>query len=141
VPRDNERKLTILPNPGADHDTFNFIGPDSVVSTKLYIAPDPNGALQLLMPTKSGSWQPVPLQKGLQLVQEKMGDIPFLPVLTKGDLREQSPSSPVLHLHNILLDRIHDRSEMDLRTIRKTIQENLGEYFGFRAARPVVVPM
>jgi hypothetical protein len=141
VPRDNERKLTILPNPAANHDTFNFIAPDTVAATRLYIAPERDGTLQLLMPTKSGGWQPVPLRKGLQLVQEKMGDVPFLPVLTKGDLREQSPANPVLHLHHILLDKIQNLSGLELRTLRKTIQENLGEYFGFRATRSVTAPL
>ncbi|MFX9023696.1 hypothetical protein ABTN14_18650, partial [Acinetobacter baumannii] len=60
-----------------------------------------------------------------------LGDVPFLPVLTKGDLREQSPSNPMLHLHRILLSKMPERSMMEVRGIRRAIQDNLVEHFGY----------
>jgi len=131
VPQDNERKLTILPNPRVDHDTYNFISPDAVIPTRLFIAPDERGELLLMMPLNDGSWRKVPLGAGLNMVQSKLGNSPFLPVLTKGDLREQSPSHPVLHLHRILLHKLPHRSAMDVRSIRRVIQNNLAEHFGY----------
>jgi hypothetical protein len=138
VPKDNERKLTILPNPGADHDTYSFINADAVMTTKLFIAPTPEGDLQLLAPTATGGWKALPLGVGLNLVQNKMGDVAFLPVLTKGDLRELRPAQPVLHLHRIQLDKIRGRSEMETRSILRVIQENLAEHFGFVARKKIV---
>jgi hypothetical protein len=131
VPQDNDRKLTILPNPRADHDTFNFVTAESVIPTRLFIAPDDNGALLLMMPLSDGGWRKVPLGAGLNMVQSKLGEVPFLPVLTKGDLREQSPSNPVLHLHRILLHKLDQRSAMEVRGIRRVIQDNLAEHFGY----------
>ena len=78
-----------------------------------------------------GGWRKVPLGAGLNMVQSKLGEVPFLPVLTKGDLREQSPSNPVLHLHRILLHKLDQRSAMEVRGIRRVIQDNLAEHFGY----------
>lgn len=131
VPQDNDRKLTILPNPRADHDTFNFINADAVIPTRLFISPGDHGELLLMMPLTDGGWRKVALGTGLNMIQSKLGDAPFLPVLTKGDLREQSPSNPVLHLHRILLHKLTQRSSMEVRSIRRVIQDNLAEHFGY----------
>jgi hypothetical protein len=134
VPKDNERKLTILPNPLAAHDTFDHINADASVVTGVFIVPDAAGELSLMVPLKAGGWRSIPLADGLNMMQERMGpDEPFLPVLTKGDLREASPSRPMLHLHRLVLGKIKARSEMEIRSIRRTIQGNLTEHFGFRA--------
>lgn len=140
VPDDDSRKLIILPNPYAFHDTFSFIVEDSVVPTKLLIAPDKNGALQLLIPLNGGGHRGMPLGVGLNFIQGRMGAAsPFLPVLTKGDLREFKQTTPVLHLHRVVLDRIPGRSEMELRTIRKVIQEKLIQHYGFNALGKAVL--
>lgn len=142
VPKDNERKLTILPNPQAAHDTFDFINADASLETGVFIIPTPGGELQLMMPLQMGGWSTLPLTVGLNLMQERLGpDQPFLPVLTKGDLREQSPSRPTLHLHRLALERIRDRSELEIRSIRRTIQDNLARHFGFKIPGKVPGPL
>ena len=134
VPDDDNRKLIILPNPHAFHDTFNRINEDAVIQTSLFITPNEEGALQLLIPMGNGRQRSMPLAVGLNFIQSKLGpDVPFLPVLAKGDLREFKQSRPMLHLHRIVLSRIDKNSEMESRAIRKVIQDKLIRHFGFAA--------
>ncbi|MFZ5560773.1 MAG: hypothetical protein ACOY41_04480 [Pseudomonadota bacterium] len=134
VPDDDKRKLIILPNPHAFHDTFSHINEDAVVQTSLFIAPDPEGKLQLLVPLSNGKQRAMPLGVGLNFIQSKLGPaVPFLPVLAKGDLREFKASMPMLHLHRIVLNRVTRHSELEIRTIRKSIQNRLVQHFGFAA--------
>lgn len=134
VPEEDGRKLIILPNPHAFHDTFSHINEDAVIQTSLFITPDKDGALQLLIPMANGQRRAMPLGIGLNFIQAKLGaDIPFLPVLTKGDLREFKPSLPMLHLHRIVLHKVTKHSELEIRAIRKAIQDRLIRHFGFAA--------
>lgn len=134
VPDDDSRKLIILPNPHAFHDTFSHINEDAVVQTSLFVAPDPEGKLNLLVPLANGQRRAMPLGVGLNFIQSKLGaDVPFLPVLTKGDLREFKASMPILHLHRIVLSKVTRHSELEIRTIRKSIQNKLVQHFGFAA--------
>lgn len=134
VPDDDARKLIILPNPHAFHDTFSHINEDAVVQTSLFIAPDSVGKLQLLVPLSNGGQRPMPLGVGLNFIQTKLGpNVPFLPVLTKGDLREFKQAMPILHLHRIVLHKVTKHSELEVRAIRKAIQDRLIRHFGFAA--------
>jgi hypothetical protein len=134
VPDEDGRKLIILPNPHAFHDTFSHINEDAVVQTSLFIAPDAEGKLQLLVPLANGQRRSMPLGVGLNFIQSKLGaDVPFLPVLAKGDLREFKQEMPILHLHRIVLSKVTRHSELEIRTIRKSIQNKLIQHFGFAA--------
>lgn len=134
VPDEDGRKLIILPNPHAFHDTFSHINEDAVVQTSLFIAPDAEGKLQLQVPLSNGGRRSMPLGVGLNFIQTKLGpDVPFLPVLTKGDLREFKQDMPILHLHRIVLSKVTRHSELEIRTIRKSIQNKLVQHFGFAA--------
>ena len=50
-----------------------------------------------------------------------------------GDLREFKQSMPILHLHRIVLSKVTRHSELEIRTIRKSIQNKLVQHFGFAA--------
>lgn len=140
VPDNDARKLIILPNPNAFHDTFNRINEDAVVQTSLFIVPDEAGKLQLLVPLSNGGQRAMPLGVGLNFIQTKLGpNVPFLPVLTKGDLREFRASTPILHLHRVVLHKITKHSELEVRAIRKVIQDRLIKHFGFAAIGKAVV--
>ncbi|HET8730897.1 MAG TPA: hypothetical protein VFM34_07300 [Moraxellaceae bacterium] len=140
VPDEDGRKLIILPNPHAFHDTFSHINEDAVVQTSLFIAPDAEGKLQLLVPLANGQRRSMPLGVGLNFIQSKLGpDVPFLPVLAKGDLREFKQSMPILHLHRIVLSKVTRHSELEIRTIRKSIQTKLVQHFGFAAVGRALV--
>lgn len=140
VPDDDNRKLIILPNPNAFHDIFNNVNEDAVVQTSLFIAPDQSGKLQLLVPLSNGQQRAMPLGVGLNFIQSKLGpNVPFLPVLTKGDLREFKQNTPILHLHRIVLHKITKHSELEVRAICKVIQGRLIRHFGFAAVGKAVI--
>lgn len=134
-PKEEDRKLVILPNPYAPHDTFNGIPGSAISATGLYILPAPaaNTKIQprellLRIPFRSGAakFRTVPLQVGLRVVgQNRPPERPFLPVLMKGDLRELDSSTPCLHLHSIHLERLSEHSTLEREGVRKVIQQHL----------------
>lgn len=130
-PREEHHKLVILPNPYAPHDTFNGIPPESVTPTGLQIVPghiNDRPALMLTIPFRSGGsrYRTVPLQVGLRAVaRQRPPERPFLPVLTKGDLRELDASTPCLHLNTINLDKLAEHSALECSGIQKVVQERL----------------
>ena len=134
-PRQHDRKLVILPDPNAFHDTFYHINPEAVMATGIYIIPGDlvnQQGLQLANVTKDrslGSRQ-VPFEKGVRAIAQKRPESdPFLPILVKGDLREFEAEWPVLHLHRVRLDSLGDRSELERNSIRETVQEKLEALF------------
>lgn len=129
-PKEEDRKLVILPNPYSPHDTYNGIPVSSVVPTGMEIIPEIYNrkiSLFLRIPFKSGQvkYRTVPLQFGLQIIKQQRPDKPFLPVLMKGDLRELDASTPCLHLHAILVNRLQDHSTLERAGIHKVIEERL----------------
>ncbi len=128
VPREENRKLVILPNPYAHFDTFNNIDPEALIATGLHIVPGKGQALLLSIPFKSGKAKHrlVPLKIGIGLVnQNRPPERPFLPVLMKGDLREMNATTPCLHLHALRLDKLSDMSALDRAAIARVITERL----------------
>lgn len=130
-PKEEDRKLVILPNPYAPHDTFNGIPSEAVVPTGMEILPgivQGKPGLMLRIPFRSGTvkYRTVPLQMGLSIIrQQRPADRPFLPVLMKGDLRELDASTPSLHLHAIQLFRLTDHSMLERNGIQKVIEQRL----------------
>ncbi len=127
-PKEENRKLVILPNPYAHHDNFNNIPEDSIIATGLHIVPGEMIGKQgtfLRIPFKTAGkrvFRSVPLQVGLRVVnQHRPADKPLLPILMKGDLRELNASTPCLHLHSINVDRLENISNMEQQSIRKVI--------------------
>ncbi len=132
-PKEESRKLVILPNPYAHHDTFHGLSEEAVSATGLNIIPGQVGgknALLLAIPFKSGKtkYRTVPLQVGLRVInQQRPADQPLLPVLQKGDLRELDAKTPCLHLHCLHLNRMGDLSALEAAGIRNVITERLRE--------------
>lgn len=130
-PKEESRKLVILPNPYAHHDTYQGIPEAAVTATGLHIIPggDPDKpTLQLTIPFKSGrtKYRQVPLQVGLRVInQRRPANSPLLPVVMKGDLRELDAKTPCLHLHCIHLGRLERMSALDSGSICKVISERL----------------
>lgn len=133
LPQDEDKKLVILPNPTMPHDTFNYIPPEAVTPTGLNIIPgDMVGkkGLFLSLPVK-GEDKPraLPLAAGFHAVMQRhTPDKPFLPVLTKGDLREFKAEVPCVHLHKIHIDRITGLSGLDLQGIVSAVTDKLSVY-------------
>lgn len=129
VPEGSERKLLILPNPYAFHDTFSHLPETACKQTGFLILPDEKGSLLLHIPLKDGTTKQVPLKVGLNAIRKRQTPAdPFLPVVTKGDLREFKKSVPSLHLHRIVLPALAKQSELERRSIQKTIEERLKPY-------------
>lgn len=134
-PKEESRKLVILPNPYAQHDNFNGINEAFVKPTGLCIVPgEPGtpaeGKLFLIIPFRSGKtrFRRVPLQVGLNVINQQRPDgKSLLPVLVKGDLRELDKRTPCLHLHALELAGLDDLSQLALNDIQRVILEHLAE--------------
>jgi hypothetical protein len=130
-PKEENRKLVILPNPYAHHDIFHGVNEDAITPTGLNIIPGDvigKDGLYLTIPFKSGKtkYRAVPLQIGLRVVNQQRPDSkPLLPVLKKGDLRELDADTPCLHLHTIHPDRLDTMSTLERGGIRSVIEERL----------------
>lgn len=132
-PEEEGRKMVILPNPYAYHDTFQGVPEEAIQMTGLTIVPGEligKQGLHLTIPLKSDGgkkkYRVVPLQAGLRAInQRRPKDKPFLPILMKGDLREIENKVPALHLHSIRLDRLGSRSALERSDIQHTIADKL----------------
>lgn len=135
VPEAEDRSLIILPDPYAYHDTFNGIPEDSVKATGITIIPAElagQTGLHMVLPLRHQGrriTREVPLAVGLNaLLRQETDGNPFLPVITKGDLRTFRKDAPCLHLHRILPSRLGGRSSLEVNSIRKVIREKLRGY-------------
>lgn len=134
-PQEWHRKLVILPDPAAFHDTFFHIQTEAVVSTGLYIVPGellgrPGLYLANVKQNRTLGDRQVPFEAGLRAIMNKRaGDDEFLPVLAKGDLREFEQSWPVLHLHRIKPKVLSRLSALDRNSLATVIQEKLEALF------------
>ncbi len=134
-PKDWERKLVILPDPGAFHDTFNFVDASAIKATGLYIIPgeliNRDGLfLANVDENRSLGKKQIPFAQGMRAIMKRQpADDPFLPVLAKGDLREFERSWPVLHLHRIKVNDLTDLSALDRTSLENVIIEKLEPLF------------
>jgi len=134
-PREYDRKMVILPDPGAFHDTFHNLDQNAVTATGLYIIPgELIGKSGLLLANvkkdRSLGERRIPFESGMQTIaKSRPEDDPFLPVLAKGDLRHFEESWPVLHLHRIKLPDLPEHSELDRINIRNVVLEKLESLF------------
>ncbi len=132
-PKEESRKLVILPNPYAPHDTFHGIPASAVKSTGIFLVGGHNEAspaadLQMMIPIsrEKRKFRRVPLGVGLKLINGKRtAETPFLPVLMKGDLREFNQNTPCVHLHSLHLEQVKMLSELELRSIKDVVTERL----------------
>lgn len=128
-------KLVILPDPAVFHDTFNFIEPDAVTATGLYIIPgeliDKSGLhLANVNEDRTLGKRQIPFEAGLRsIINKRPDDDPFLPILAKGDLREFEESWPVLHLHRVRPEALPRLSDLDKSSIASVIAEKLETLF------------
>ena len=132
-PSGQASKMVILPNPYAFHDTFNGIRSEAIRVSGLNIIPGEminRDGLFLIVNYKGQEKRPapIPLKPALQkmLNSEHTAD-PFLPLLTKGDLREFDQSYPCLHLHRLKLDELDELSQFEKAGIKSAIMDKLND--------------
>ncbi len=131
-PSELGRKMVVLPNPYAFHDTLHGIERVAVRKTGLCVIPGVvNGKPGLLLTTlmKEGGPAPktMPFKPALAQIissQRKIGD-EFLPILMKGDLREFDQQMPYLHLHRLQVDKLLRLSSFERSDIQQTITKKL----------------
>ncbi len=131
-PSELGRKMVVLPNPYAFHDTLHGIERVAVRQTGLCVIPGMvNGKPGLLLTTlmKEGGPAPktMPFKPALAQIissQRKIGD-EFLPILMKGDLREFDQQMPYLHLHRLQVDKLLRLSSFERSDIQQTITRKL----------------
>jgi hypothetical protein len=134
-PEERQRKLVILPDPHAYHDTFFNIEPASVVATGLYVVPGalvgkPGLYLTNVREDRTLGERQVPFEAGLRaIMRSRPSNDAFLPVLAKGDLRSLERTWPVLHLHRIRPALLQRFSELDRATLQSVIHEKLESLF------------
>lgn len=134
-PEEYDRRMVILPDPGAFHDTFNGIDPEAIAKTGLYIIPGEligKVGLHLANVDKQRNLgqRRIPFESGMRkLMSNRPAEDPFLPVLAKGDLRGFERTWPVLHMHRIKLTVLEMHSALDLTNIRNVIGEKLESLF------------
>lgn len=134
-PDDWDRKLVILPDAVAYHDTFYHVDRASVTATGLNIIPgELIGRTGLYLANvdedRSLGKRQVPFVAGMRSIINKRpkGD-PFLPVLAKGDLRELHQSWPVLHLHRVNPAAVEKMSNLDRTNLTNVVIEKLESLF------------
>ncbi len=131
-PSELGRKMVVLPNPYAFHDTLHGIERVAVRKTGLCVIPGMvNGKPGLLLSTlmKEGGPAPktMPFKPALAQIissQRKIGD-EFLPILMKGDLREFDQQMPYLHLHRLQVDKLLRLSSFERSDMQQTITRKL----------------
>lgn len=134
-PKELQRKLVILPDPTAFHDTFFYIDSRAVVATGLYIIPgdmiEKKGLfLSNVAEDRSLGNRQIPFEAGMRaIMKNRAEDDPFLPVLAKGDLRSFEQSWPVMHLHRVKPLVLAEISDLDRVQLGNVIMEKLESLF------------
>ena len=131
-PSDMGRKMVVLPNPYAFHDTLHGIEPQAIRRTGLCVLPGVvlhKPGLLLTSMIKEGGPAPKTMAFKPALAQiisnqKKAGDL-FLPILIKGDLREFDQQMPYLHLHRLQIGRLERLSAFERDDIQSTITRKL----------------
>ena len=134
-PDDWDRKLVILPDATAFHDTFYHVDRISVTATGLNIVPgELIGKEGLYLANvdenRTMGTRQLPFVAAMRAINaNRPPEDPFLPVLAKGDLRELQSSWPVVHLHRVNPRSIENMSELDRTNLTNVITEKLESLF------------
>ena len=131
-PAELGRKMVVLPNPYAFHDTLHGIAAQAIRKTGLCVLPGQLlGKSGLLLsnqlPGTRLAPRSMPFKPALAQIinsQRKVGD-EFLPLLVKGDLREFDQQLPYLHLHRLQLAKLPLLSNFEREDIRQSITRKL----------------
>ena len=131
-PTEMGRKMVVLPNPYAFHDTLHGIESAAIRKTGLCVLPGlVMGKPGLLLTTEIKDGHPGPKTMPFKLAlaqiisnQKKMGD-DFLPIMMKGDLREFDQQMPYIHLHRLQVQKLSRLSSFDRAAIKQSITPKL----------------
>ncbi|WP_177412168.1 hypothetical protein [Pseudomonas cavernae] len=131
-PSDLGRKMVVLPNTYAFHDTLHGIDAEAIRKTGLCVLPGAllgKPGLLLANHLDEGGQTPktMPFRAALAQIiskQKQAGGL-FLPILQKGDLREFDQQMPYIHLHRLQVNKLTHLSAFDRDDIQQTITRKL----------------
>lgn len=114
--------LVMLPNPEAHHDQFYHISPSAIAGINVSIVPGkPYKQPGFLIQFQNGSVET--FKRGLMKLNVlfKRKNLPFLPVVKRGDLRQVNSFHPSLFLHVVKPSLLDQVSELDKNYLEKAI--------------------
>src|SRR5690606_32150322 len=114
----------IIPHRYSFTETYSRIEAENIRHVGIQLLPTSNG-IEMAVKKKDGGTAFLPISMGLRLVQKRLGSIPFLPVIQKGDLREYSLHQPALQLHALDIRGLHDLSQFNKMDITRAIHAKL----------------
>ena len=131
-PTDLGRKMVVLPNAYAFHDTLHGIDAAAVRKTGLCVLPGvlvgkPGLLLSTEMKDDGSTPKTMPFKPALAKIissQKKLGDV-FLPIMMKGDLREFDQQMPYIHLHRLQVNKLTHLSVFEREDIHQTITRKM----------------
>ncbi|UVE19523.1 hypothetical protein NVV93_09190 [Pseudomonas sp. LS44] len=135
-PSDLGRKMVVLPNAYAFHDTLHGIDADAIRKTGLFVLPGSllgKPGLLLANHLDEGGQPPKTMSFKTALAQiiskqQQAGGL-FLPIMQKGDLREFDQQMPYIHLHRLQLNKLDHLSAFDRNDIQNSITKKLMELY------------
>ena len=127
---DGQQGLALRPDPHAFHDTFSFVSREALSPTGILVLPGTDGSdsdsLMISLPVKQSSGRRLlEVAAATELLENKYRHHNrwFLPVLTRGDLREDHCGKPYLHLHTLNDQLLPHFSSHDRSSLREVIGE------------------
>jgi hypothetical protein len=128
-------KMVVLPNRYSFHDTVSNISSDAITPTGLHIIPgsrinkkEPYLVISHSNPNIKSI--PIPFKKGIKLILERQhSDNPFLPILTRGDLRQFNETTPSLHLNRLNINKLTSLSQFEREDIKHVIIKNTAKLY------------
>ncbi len=129
-PPELDKKMVVLPDPFAFHDTFSRVQSSAIIDTGIIIIPGERigeKGLFVLQKKQDGTWtKPYPFKDAIRLIlKSARGNSAFLPVLMKGDLREFDSKMPCLHLHALSISKLESLSNLERNGLKNAIGEKL----------------
>lgn len=134
-PEDQQRQMVVLPNRYSFHDTLSNISQDAITPTGLHIIPGSriNKKEPYMVISHSNTKiksMPIPFRKGIKLILQRLhSDNPFLPILTRGDLRQYNDTTPSLHLNRLNINKLTSLSQFEREAIKHTITKNIAKLY------------
>lgn len=115
----------ILPKPYSHTQNFSFIPNDAIKTIGIRILPSLSGMAMVIGVKNGKPPHRLAFADGLAMVRRKMGPLPFLPIIQKGDLREYRLSDPALYVRAVDIRELDAFSKFDVQGIVRTLNKNL----------------
>ena len=129
-------EIAVLPDAGAEHDTFQNVTTSAIAPTGLHIIPGELVGKKGLhffsaSPTNPLYGNSVPLSVGIRrILSQKQSADPFLPIIRESDIINITSDMkfPNLHLYRLCHTHLQESlSPFDIKSLHQVIYENLND--------------